>query len=125
MSNTVAHNFADFMRDNATPAERVLREILNQLGVEYIEQYVVEWSKGRHFIVDFYLVEYGLGIEVDGLFHLFKDQAEYDKVRTAILSEHGITIKRILNSYILGEPHNVKKDIKWIINDIQQMKLGN
>jgi very-short-patch-repair endonuclease len=53
-----------------------------------------------------------LVIEIDGGYHLKRDQKEYDKFRATDLSNLGITILRFTND-------QVEKNIKEVLHEIE------
>lgn len=88
------------MRSQPTPAEdrlaRLLRTLLPNPGS--VEQ---QWAFGvgpdRRYILDFYIPEVRLGLEVDGAQHQTRVQRQRDKEKESAALEAGITIRRISN----------------------------
>jgi len=95
------------MRKEPTNAERILwRELRSKrLGVKFRRQHLIE-----HFIVDFYCVELGLAVEVDGGIH--KQQLWADKEREQILNARGYTLIRFTNKAIEAELPMVILELK-------------
>lgn len=76
---------------NATPTELKMKMLLSELGVAYEFQkiYFVGFS---YYIVDFYLPEYNMVIEIDGQQHYEYNASIYDRLRTDNLTYlHGIS----------------------------------
>jgi len=98
------------MRYKQTEAEQILWQELRakKLGVKFRRQHLID-----QFIVDFYCVELGLVVEVDGGIHL--KQYEGDKERDLILRGQGCTIIRLKNEEIEGNLPKVLSKIKDVI----------
>lgn len=86
--------FADYLRANQTPSERLMARVLFHLGIDAAPQVVI-----RGWIVDFY--DYGTGtiIEVDGSSH--QDRAAEDQERDAILRDAGYRVIRVSNEEVV------------------------
>lgn len=87
--------FAKYLRKKATPEEIKLWEYLKQRpeGYKFRRQHPF-----NNYILDFYCHRAKLSIEIDGSIHVFKKQ--YDKDRTAIINEYGISEIRFSNEEI-------------------------
>lgn len=80
--------------NNATPTELKMKLILTELGIKYEYQkvYFVGFS---FYIVDFYLPQYNVVVEIDGQQHYTYNAKIYDRLRTDNLVHlHGI--KRVI-----------------------------
>lgn len=67
-----------------TPAMLAVADQLGELGIFYYQEYpVVIQVKGdfKLYIMDFYLYELNICLEVDGLYHTLEEQREYDALR--------------------------------------------
>ena len=98
------------LRKRATPAEKFLWKHLKTRQVENMKfrrQHSV-----RFFILDFYCIKYNLCIELDGAYHFFPEQQEYDRLRTKYLESKFITVLRYENKYVFDNLESVLKDIK-------------
>jgi very-short-patch-repair endonuclease len=62
-------------------------------------------------VVDFYCHECKVAVELDGNFHVDEDSQQYDKSRTASLSEIGITVLRFWNSEVMQDATKVLQKI--------------
>jgi guanylate kinase len=84
------------MRVHPTPAEELLWRSISrrQLGVKFRRQQMIQF-----FIVDFYSLEVGLVIELDGSVH--REQEPYDHERERVLLDNGCSILRFSNDEIL------------------------
>ena len=63
-----------------------------------------------NYIVDFYVKNLGLAVEIDGWSHDFKQ--EYDKKRQAELESYGVKVFRISN-------HDIKNNMVIAIRDLE------
>ena len=63
-----------------------------------------------NYIVDFYVKNLGLAVEIDGWSHDFKQ--EYDKKRQAELESYGVKVFRISN-------HDIKNNMVIVIRDLE------
>jgi very-short-patch-repair endonuclease len=101
--------------NNATGAEKLLKSYLRQLNVTFIFQKVIKHDDG-FYVGDFYLPDYNLIVEVDGLYHSAnKDQRDKDLIRTKKIKTLGFNLVRITNRQVYNWPpekileHLVKK----------------
>jgi len=77
----------------------ILKEILPEKG-----QVQAQWQFGcgkRNFILDFYIREVRLGIEVDGSQHQSTKGRQSDQAKEDCLAERGIFLARISNRRVL------------------------
>ena len=65
----------------------------------------------ENYIVDFYIAERKIVIEVDGRQHLLPEHIEYDKQRDTALSAWGISVLRYSNESIRKNFNAVAEDI--------------
>ena len=108
---TQQRELARSMRKGSTVAEELLWERLRSkrlAGLKFRRQHPV----GR-FIVDFYCVERGIAIEVDGSIH--GQQADQDRVRQDYLEQRGIRFLRFTNDAIVQDIDRVLHDILGIL----------
>lgn len=103
------------MRQEPTPTEVKVMQVLAFSGIKCIFQKVF-LTKYSFYIVDFYLPEYKLVIEVDGKHHYTnKSQFRYDGKRTNYLqSIRGCKVIRFTNK-------EVRKDIGVVIDRIKSV----
>lgn len=93
-----------------TPAEMVMKKILDALGLKYKFQYPV-WTHKSFYVVDFFIKGYKLVIEVDGRQHRRKSQMKYDKKRTQIIERRNLKVLRFWNDEVMNESEKVKRCI--------------
>jgi len=111
------HEKAVAMRNNPTPAENVMWQILRKHGMEYHfrRQHIIE-----NCIPDFVCLEKSLVIEVDGDIHDY--QKEEDEERTMFLNSKGFTIIRFRNEEVIGDVDNVAKKISDTLQTLPSNK---
>ena len=95
------------LRKNMTPEEKHLwYDFLKKLPLNVKRQHNIE-----NYIVDFYIAEKKLVIEVDGRQHLFPEHLEADRQRDLALSAWDITVFRYSNESIRHNFNAVAADI--------------
>lgn len=73
----------ELVKEKATPKELVFKAVLKALKIKYEFQHVIFTDyKGKFFIVDFYLPEYNVAVEIDGGYHFTDSQIIADNKRT-------------------------------------------
>ena len=105
--------FAQHLRKNTTPEEAKLWGYLKQRpqGYKFRRQHPF-----NDYVLDFYCHRAKLSIEIDGGIH--KIQEQYDKDRTVVISEYGISEIRFTNTEIHQNFKKVKESIISILNAI-------
>jgi very-short-patch-repair endonuclease len=102
------------LKASATPAEKKIRQILYSLGIrhQFQKAFFLKWK--RLFIVDFYLPQYKLAIEVDGSHHQSDlKQQDYDEYRTNLLElKRDLRVVRFTNQDVLYNTGYVVNRIK-------------
>ena len=97
--------YARELRLRTTEAEQKLWSLLRnrQLkGKKFRRQHAI-----ANYVADFYCNESRLVIELDGNFHTAAETKEYDKFRTNLLNELGITVLRFWNEEVIKDPGKV------------------
>ncbi len=105
--------FARNNRENATHAETILWEVLRDKklqGHKFRRQHPI----GK-FILDFYCHASKLAVEVDGGYHLTKEQLEYDQSRTVALEKLEIRVIRFTNDQVINHLSRVAEDISLFL----------
>lgn len=98
---------AQMLRKNMTPEEKHLwYDFLKKLPFNVRRQHNIE-----NYIVDFYIAEKKIVIEVDGIQHTSQEHKEDDRKRDFELSKWGITVLRYSNSAINKNFTSVANDI--------------
>ena len=91
--------YAKIMREAATEAEAALWNVLND------EPFIAYKFRRQHpiatFIADFYSHKVRIVIEIDGGYHLRKEQKEYDDFRDEDMKKLGISVIRFTNQEVL------------------------
>jgi len=85
------------LRQTQTDAETIFWSKVrgNQLGVKFRRQYSV-----KQFVIDFYVPEVRLAIELDGAVHFTDEAQARDAEREAIIAQYGITFLRFTNTEV-------------------------
>ena len=92
---------ARYMRKNMTKEEKHLwYDFLKKIPCTVHRQYNIE-----NYIVDFYIAEKKVVVEVDGAQHLTRKHSEEDSKRDYILSLRGIRVLRYSNESINKDFH--------------------
>ena len=84
--------FADYLRENQTPSERMMARVLYHLGIDAEPQVVLSG-----WIVDFYDESTRTIIEVDGGVHLSPSQRARDQHRDDVMRGKGYRVLRFAN----------------------------
>jgi very-short-patch-repair endonuclease len=108
-TKAATQEYARELRNRTTGAEQRLWALLRngQLkGKKFRRQHAL-----ANYVVDFYCNECKLAIELDGNFHTNTEAKEYDKSRTALLKELGITVLRFWNEEVIKDPSKVLQRI--------------
>lgn len=100
------------LRKNMTPEEKhIWYDFLKFLPYVIKRQYNI-----GNYILDFYIAEAKVAIEIDGLQHLAPENAVADEERDAFLKENEITVLRYLNKDINSNFNVVCEDILKQLN---------
>jgi very-short-patch-repair endonuclease len=103
------YEHAKKLRQVQTEAEQKLWSFLRnkQLkGNKFRRQHAI-----ANYVVDFYCHKCKLAIELDGNYHNSVEAKEYDKARTVLLNEYGITVLRFWNEDVMKEVEKVLERI--------------
>ena len=105
--------YAENNRKKPTEAEAVLWEALKGKGIgeKFRQQHII-----GDFIVDFFCVDKGLVIEIDGGYHNYPPQMKSDAERTKVLSILGYIEIRFKNEEVLGDIDGVLQRISNFCN---------
>jgi len=107
-----SHKFAQAasMRNNPTPAEECMLEILNK---EVIPKYPKHSFLPQHvlfgYILDFYCPTLQICIEIDGDIH--DHRKDYDEKRDKNLRRNGIAVFHFRNEEVFNTPMKIAKRI--------------
>ena len=111
------HQHARELRQQSTEAEQKLWTLLRnrQLqGNKFRRQHAI-----AGYVADFYCHESKLVIELDGNFHNNPGAKVYDRSRTALLNEMGISVLRFWNNELITDPAKVLQTISDHLMQIQ------
>jgi len=103
------------MRKEPTVYERILWQELRakKMGVKFRRQHLID-----QFVVDFYCVELGLVVEVDGGIH--GKQRSADLEREQILKALGCSMIRFNNKAVEEELPKVIKNIREVVRELSR-----
>ena len=110
------------LRKNMTPEEKHLwYDFLKRLPYNVRRQHNIE-----NYIVDFYIAEKKIVIEVDGRQHLLPEHKEADEQRDTVMSSWGIVVLRYSNDSIRNNfnavAENILKHLGLDYCDLKQMR---
>ena len=107
-ANAMIFQNASILHSKMTETESLLWERLKgkSLGFKFRRQHPI-----NRYILDFYSHVKRLSVELDGGYHLNKEQALKDKERTEYLNSVGITELRFKNSDVLNDIETVIKKL--------------
>jgi very-short-patch-repair endonuclease len=93
-----------------TEAELKVKEILDDLKVEYIEQYPI-YTRNSFILIDFYLPKQKIAIEIDGTSHEGRRRCwqSYNKWREKIITGLSTGLIRFQNNEILTNADNFRE----------------
>ena len=94
-----AEDFRSDLIKKQTRSEAKMKVVLKELNVKYEFQKIF-YTEKSFYIVDFYLPEYNVAIEVDGGYHNDKEQKIKDNNRTLKLTEDINYVYRIKNESV-------------------------
>ena len=95
------------LRKNMTPEEKHLwYDFLKRLPMNVRRQHNIE-----NYIVDFYIAEKKIVIQIDGRQHLLPEHKEADEQRDTALASWGISVLRYSNNEIRNSFNEVASDI--------------
>lgn len=84
----------------ATEHEKLFYRFLKDNGIKFEFQKPVICAKKTLYILDFYLYEFNIAIELDGRQHFTKEGIKKDNLRTRRLKKEGIIVKRLTNRQV-------------------------
>jgi very-short-patch-repair endonuclease len=105
--------------EQSTSNEGHLCTLLKKLNIKYDFQSIFFTDSG-FFILDFYLPEYSLFIEIDGSQHFTEGHLKEDAIRDAIVQKEGYTVLRLSNTKV--EDLELKSLLKLVKNPKKAMK---
>ena len=113
------------MKWRPTKAEKqfkqsVLMVLQKRHGIRFESQRIIYESKSKNdfkgYILDYYLPDYKLCIEIDGKSHNNRFQRQYDEVRASLLAKKGIKTIRFTNEMVLTTDDCIK-ELHGILED--------
>lgn len=114
-------NYLNFIKENrkklissATPYEQRLLQVLKSKGIKHNFQHIIQVDGGIQYIVDFFLPQKDVVIEVNGGYHNKPEQVEKDKKRKWALEKMGYKVLVIRNEQLTNKTS--QKDIVETLN---------
>lgn len=105
--------FAELMRRHPTPAERRFDELFGRLnGGAMRGRYVMQHVISGKWIVDVFIPEVRLAIEIDGSIHLSGRQHRLDRLKECDCKRFDITLLRVSNSEVFGEQERLVERLR-------------
>lgn len=116
-------SYADKMKEyaiehtkNATPSEQIVIKLLNANEIKYEFQKTCNVC-GRNYIMDFFLTEQKICLEIDGGYHYTQEQLLKDRQRDNDMARCGILVIRLTNEevnkwYSTNPPYDLLKVIR-------------
>ena len=92
--------FAKDLTVKATRWELEFKAKLDSYGISYVFQYPIVCNKKYLYILDFYLPNCKLAIELDGQAHYTSVGIKKDKLRTRHINREGIQVLRFGNALV-------------------------
>lgn len=114
----IAEEFAEARKKAPTRAERSFRALLRSVGVKFIPEKVI-YNKKSFYIIDFYIPDRRLCIELDGGYHNEPEQKEKDVKRDKYLKGLCYNVWRMTNE----EASDLTRDDLY--NKIQEYPIIN
>ena len=101
----VAEDYSNKNKLTATPAEKAVIKILRRLKVIYKFQEPLFYGKDKSnfYIMDFYIPEKRMCIEIDGEYHFTDEQQIKDVKRTEVINNKSIEVVRFKNEEVFKE----------------------
>ena len=110
--NSKLKKYSQELRKNMTPEERHLwYDFLKKLPLTVKRQFRI-----GDYIVDFYIPEKRIIIEIDGRQHLMEENKNADEARDQKLKNRGLTVIRISNKTINNDFNKV---VDWLMKALE------
>jgi very-short-patch-repair endonuclease len=113
---------ADLVK-NQTPSETKMKAILKFMGIKYEFQKIF-YTETTFYIVDFYLPDRNIVIELDGGYHNTKEQKAKDKKRSKALMGEIDGVYRLKNEAV-ENVEITKKLVEGFLAEDEKRKLEN
>lgn len=109
-------------QENPTEAELHVKKLLDDNNIKYEFQYPVKVINST-YILDFYLPDKNVCIEIDGDYHNNKEQVYKDKLRDIQLSRVGVLVARFHNSEIDNSLNSLVGFMEYVLG--YKMKVSS
>lgn len=112
----VAKKYRDELVEKQTDSEKIIKAHLKSLNVKFEFQYIVFIDDNKFFIVDFFLPDYNIVLEIDGGYHSEIMQKIKDEERIKRLRKLGIKKVERLTNFECVETEFTRNKIVTILN---------
>ena len=106
-------------RNRKNKFEMIFKKLLDDHGIDYVWQYPLITEDGKGFVIDFYLPDYELYVNIDGSCHGFNG-----KIKNPIVDMH-VASDDMLNNYCeqhgLNIVHVDTRDLKGLNFDLREV----
>ena len=100
----LGNKYAKELTEKITPEEQIVYKLLKESKIQFDFQKPVVCTGFRNkyvlYILDFYLLDYNIALEIDGMQHYSKEGSRKDRVRTKYIKKYGIEVKRLSNKQL-------------------------
>jgi very-short-patch-repair endonuclease len=107
----LGNKYAKELTNKITPEEKIIKSLLEEskISFEFQKPIVCFGFRNKYvlYILDFYLIDYNVALEIDGTQHYSKEGSKKDAVRTRHIRKHGIEVKRLSNKQV--KMHSTKE----------------
>ncbi len=111
------HTIAKQRLQSHTPAEKEFEKILNSLGSGALRgKFIREWAF-KNWIIDFYLYEVRVGVEIDGGYHSLSTQCKRDMKKASDCESAGIILLRLSNAEVFGDQNALVEKLRAAYRD--------
>lgn len=95
-----------------TDAEKKAKKVFDELNLKYEEQYPI-FTKNSFILVDFYLPDKKVAVEIDGISHDHRRKTwqSYNRWREKVIQKFGATLWRFRNEEVLERTESFKENV--------------
>lgn len=112
----IADKYKEGLTKKITPPELICKKYLDSLEIKYIFQHIIAYTESDFYIVDFFIPEKKLIVELDGKFHYEKENLKKDMARTVRLEKLNYKVERFKNSEVYLEDTFQRDLIHLLVN---------
>lgn len=123
--SAVQQHFQRELIERATPAEIAFQHILVDLRIQFMFQHIFGKKSRKFYIVDFYLPQLKIVVEIDGPYHSNPVQGWRDEMRTKKLQKrYGDKVSRVIrfsNDDVLTTPYVITQKLLKVLKSLEYM----